>query len=93
MRGQLGERRNACYIRYMSKKLKELMQRAEHWPEQAQEELVQLGEEIEEELQGGEYEATREELRAIDEAIAQIERGEVATEAEIRAAFAKFRTA
>jgi hypothetical protein len=77
----------------MSKKLKELIQRAEHWPEPAQEELAQLGEEIEKELRGGEYEATREELRAIDEAIAEIERGDVATEAEVRAVFAKFRTA
>jgi hypothetical protein len=75
----------------MIKKLKELIQRAEHWPEPAQEELAQLGEEIEKELRGGEYEATHEELRAIDEAIAEIERGDVATEAEVRAAFAKFR--
>jgi hypothetical protein len=58
----------------MIKKLKELMRRAENWPEQAQEELAQLGEEIDEEFRGGEYEATREELRAIDEAIAEMER-------------------
>jgi hypothetical protein len=77
----------------MSEKLKELMRRAEHWPEQAQEELAQLGEEIEEVLRGGEYEATSEELRAIDEAIAEIESGNVATDAQVRAAFAKFRTA
>ena len=77
----------------MIKKLKELIHRAEHWPEQAQEELVQLGEEIDEELRGGEYEATREELRAIDEAIAEIEQGDVATEAQVKAAFAKFRMA
>jgi hypothetical protein len=77
----------------MSKKLKELMRRAEHWPEQAQEELAQLGEEIEEVVHTGEYEATREELRAIDEAIAEIERGDVATEDEVRAVFVKFRSA
>jgi hypothetical protein len=77
----------------MSKKLKDLMERAEHWPETAQEELVQLGDEIEGELKGGEYHATQEELRAIDEAIAAVDRGEIATEAEVRAAFAKFRTA
>jgi hypothetical protein len=77
----------------MIKKLIELVQRAEHWPEQAQEELAQLGAEIEEDLRGGDYEATREELRAIDEAIGEIERGDVATEAEVRAVFAKFRTA
>jgi hypothetical protein len=77
----------------MNRKLKDLVQRAEHWPEPAQEELARLGEEIEGELRGGEYEATQEELRAIDEAIAEIERGEKATEAEVRAVFAKFRTA
>jgi hypothetical protein len=77
----------------MIKKLKDLVQRAEHWPEQAQEELAQLGAEIEQDLRGGEYEASREELRAIDEAIGELERGEVATEAEVSAAFAKFRSA
>jgi len=40
---------------------------------------------------GGEYHATADELRAIDAAIASIDRGEIATESEIRAAFAKFR--
>ena len=77
----------------MSKKLKDLIQRAEHWPEPAQEELARLGEEIEGELRGGEYEATQDELHAVDEAIAEIERGETATEAEVRAVFAKFRSA
>ena len=77
----------------MIKKLKEVMHRAEQWPEQAQEELAQLGEEIDQELRRGEYDATREELHAIDEAIAEIEQSGVATEAEVRAVFAKFRAA
>jgi hypothetical protein len=38
------------------------------------------------------YVATGEELRAIDEAIASLDAGEVATETEIKAAFAKFRS-
>ena len=41
----------------------------------------------------GEYQAGEDELRAIDEAIAQLDRGEVASEAEVKAAFAKFRSA
>ncbi len=41
----------------------------------------------------GEYLATEEELRIIDEAIASLDAGEIATEAEIKAAFAKFRSA
>jgi hypothetical protein len=37
------------------------------------------------------YLATQEELRIIDAAIASIDDGKVATNAEIKAAFAKFR--
>jgi len=47
----------------------------------------------ESELPGSEFIATSEELRVIDAAIAEIDAGEIATDAEIRAAFAKFRTA
>jgi len=39
----------------------------------------------------GVYQATADELRAIDEAIAAVGRGEVATDAEVEAVFAKFR--
>ena len=75
----------------MAVKLKELLERAETWPEDAQQELVQLGAEIEGERQAGDYQATPEELAAIDEALEQIARGEVATEAEVEAAFRTFR--
>ncbi len=52
---------------------------------------MQLGAEIERELQAGDYQATPEELAAIDEALEQIARDEVATEAEVEAAFRTFR--
>jgi hypothetical protein len=43
-------------------------------------------------LMGAEpYRASGSELRAVDEAVAQLERGELATEAEVEAAFARFR--
>jgi hypothetical protein len=42
--------------------------------------------------QNGEYIATEEELLAIDAAIASIDAGEAATESEVEAAFAKFRS-
>jgi hypothetical protein len=42
---------------------------------------------------GSEYVATPEELRVIDAAMASIDAGEAATAAEIRAAFARFRSA
>src|ERR1700687_5022755 len=73
--------------------LKNLLERVQTWPEEAQDELVAVANQIESELQGRDYLATREELRIIDAAIASIDRGEVATEAEIAAAFAKFPSA
>jgi hypothetical protein len=73
--------------------LKNLLERVQTWPEEAQDELVAVANQIESELQGRDYLATREELRIIDAAMASIDRGEVATEAEIAAAFAKFRSA
>jgi hypothetical protein len=75
----------------MTKELKELLERAQTWPEDAQQELVQLGSTIEGELEAGDYEPTPEELAAIDEALEQIARGEVATDEEVEAAFQTFR--
>ncbi|MET4188122.1 hypothetical protein ABIB85_001102 [Bradyrhizobium sp. JR1.5] len=70
--------------------LRNLLERAQTWPEEAQKELVAIASEIESELLGGEYLATQEELRSIDAALASIDRGEVATDAEVAEAFAKF---
>ncbi|MCA6105905.1 hypothetical protein [Bradyrhizobium cenepequi] len=71
--------------------LKDLLERVQTWPEAAQDELVAVAEQIENELRSDEYVATREELLAIDTAIASIDAGEVPTEREVEAAFAKFR--
>jgi hypothetical protein len=73
--------------------LKNLLERVQTWPEEAQDELVAVANQIESELQGRDYLATREELRIIDAAMAAIDDGEVPTDAEIKAAFAKFRAA
>ncbi|MEA2830009.1 MAG: hypothetical protein QOF22_757 [Bradyrhizobium sp.] len=73
--------------------LKDLLERVQAWPEEAQDELVAVAKQIESELQGRDYLATREELQVIDAAMASIDRGEAATDLEIKAAFAKFRTA
>ena len=70
--------------------LKKLLERVQSWPEAAQDELVTLANQIESELQGGDYLATQEELRIIDAATASIDSGEAATDAEVTAAFAKF---
>ena len=72
--------------------LKDLLERVGTWPEEAQNELVAVANQIESELQGN-YVATREELEAIDAAIASLDAGEFASDEEVQAAFAKFRPA
>lgn len=71
--------------------LRLLLERVQTWPEEAQAALLSVADEIEREFADGTYEATEEELRIIDEAVASLDAGEFATEAEIEAAFAKFR--
>jgi hypothetical protein len=73
--------------------LKNLMERVQNWPETAQDELVAVANQIENELKGGDYLATRGELRIINAAIASIDNGEAATDIEVKAAFAKFGSA
>lgn len=75
----------------MEPKLKDLFERAESWPPEAQEELLRAGLEIEA-GQEGPYRATADELRAIDEALGQLQRGEIASDQEVEAVFAKFRS-
>ena len=72
--------------------LKDLLERVQSWPEEAQDELVADENQIESELRGRDYLATREELQIIDAAIASIDAGDVATDIEIKAAFSKFRS-
>jgi hypothetical protein len=76
----------------MISKLKDLLARAAKWPEEAQAELAEIGFEIDAE-QRGEYHATSDELKAIDQALAQISRGETVPEEEVEAFFARMRGA
>lgn len=71
-----------------TKQLKTLLERAETWPEEDQDELAQLARDIKA-RRSGVYRATPEELRAIDEA----DQGGVASDEEVQAAFTKFRRA
>ncbi len=75
----------------MTPTTKKLLEQVESWPQEDQEELVEYARDIEA-RRAGVYRATAEELEAIDEAIAELDRGEAASEAEVRAAFAKFRS-
>jgi hypothetical protein len=67
--------------------VKAVLERVPTWPEDRQQELAELALEIEAELAGVGYDATPDELAAIDEGVS----GEAASEAEIKAAFAVFR--
>lgn len=76
----------------MMQSTKDLLKRVEDWPEQDQQELAEVIRDIEARRTGA-YHATSEELQAIDEALGQVARGEIASAEEIEAAFAKFRRA
>jgi hypothetical protein len=68
---------------------KQLLERVASWPDEDIVRLEEAAREIEA-MRRGEYRATEDELRAIDEAIAELDRGDVATEAQVRAIYAKF---
>jgi hypothetical protein len=75
---------------YMKKDdVKAVLGRVLTWPAEAQKEAVATLRAIEEEWVSGDYHATPEELEAIDEA----DRGGVASEEEVEAAFKTFRAA
>ena len=74
----------------MTINLKNVLARAENWSEQDQEELAQVALEIEARRHGL-YHASQDELRAIDEALAAVARGEIASDEEVEAVFAKYR--
>jgi hypothetical protein len=72
--------------------LKDLIARVDAWPKTAQQELVQIANEIESEL-GNAYRASSEEIKGIDRGLQAARNNDIATPAEITAALAKFRRA
>lgn len=74
-----------------SKQLAEILERVEHWPAQAQDELADFARDIEEGLKGGDYQPTDAELAGIDRGLREADQGHYATDAEVEAVFAKFR--
>jgi ribosome maturation protein Sdo1 len=77
----------------MSKTSKQqLLERVASWPEEDIEKLEEAVRQIEA-WRSGEYNASVEELEAIDEAIAELDRGERATPEQVKAVFAAFRPA
>ena len=69
--------------------VKAVLERGPTWPEDRQQDLAEVALEIEAELAGADYDATPDELAAIDEGLA----GEAASDEEVKAAFALFRKA
>jgi hypothetical protein len=69
--------------------VKAVLERVPTWPEDRQQELAEVALEIAAELAGAEYDATPDELAAIDGGLA----GEAASEEEVKTAFAVFRRA
>jgi hypothetical protein len=67
--------------------LKAVLERVSTWPEERQRQLAELALEIEAEMSDSAYQASAEELRAIDEGLA----GEAASRQDVEAAFATFR--
>lgn len=71
---------------------KSLIERLASWPKEDVKKLDVVAREIEA-RRTGVYHATVEELKMIDEALAEVAQGKIATEKEVGAAFAKFRNA
>ena len=74
-----------------TKFLRDLVKRAEAWPESAQEELALVALEIEAELSNGHYRATTDEIRGVDRGLRDAAEGKFASEAQVDAVFAKHR--
>jgi hypothetical protein len=87
---QDGGRKAARYTAFMTKTAKQLLERIASWPDEDIEKLEETARQIEA-WRSGEYRATEEEPRAIDQATAELDRGEAATDAQVQATYAKFR--
>lgn len=83
-----------CYACDMTaKKLKDVWQRVEAWPEAAQLELAELALEIDAELGLGGYKATAAELEGIDRGLKAARKGRFSTADQVEALFKKHRPA
>ena len=74
----------------MTKLMEKALDAVRAWPADRQDEAAKLLLALDR-LGPAPYQASQEELTAIDEALEQVERGERASPAEVEAAFARFR--
>jgi hypothetical protein len=82
----------ACYICQMNQAAKDILQRAEHWPPEDQDELVEFALEIEA-RRTGVYRLNESERLALIESTADVRIGRFATDDEIAEIFKKARAA
>ena len=75
----------------MTKLMEQALEAVRDWPTELQDDAAELLLALDR-IGPGPFSASPEELAAIDEALAQVARGERATDAEVEAAFARFRT-
>jgi predicted transcriptional regulator len=76
-----------------AKKLKDVLERVDAWPEAAQAELADLALEIDAGLAAGKYHATPEELSGINRGLKAAREGRFATGEQIEELFKKHRPA
>jgi hypothetical protein len=74
----------------MSKRLKEIIERAETWQEEAQEEAIATLQAIEAEF-AEPYELTEDDRKAIDRGLEDVRRGRIASDEEVSRLFAQYR--
>jgi len=73
-----------------TKMLKDVLERVDDWPAEAQDALAELALEIDAGLQGGDYAPTAEELAGIDRGLRAADEGRFATDEQVETVFAKF---
>ncbi len=74
-----------------TKLLNQALERIESWPADAQDQLAEIALDIDAGLKDVVYEPTPDELEGIDRGLRDAAEGRFATDAEVEAAFAKFR--
>jgi predicted transcriptional regulator len=74
-----------------TKLLNQALERVESWPADAQDQLADIALDIDAALKDVVYEPTDDELEGIDRGLRDAAQGRFATDAEVEAAFAKFR--
>ncbi|NVN86535.1 MAG: hypothetical protein HXX15_10655 [Rhodopseudomonas sp.] len=74
-----------------TKPLTDILARVETWPPHLQDELAAFARELDAGANGRDYQPTPEELAGIDRGLRDAAEGRFASEAQVEAAFAKFR--